>query len=237
MGELVAQKLVPTRISDLPQCKIHSGMAGSGMLRNFSKNRHEMKGLPWYCHGPYSTFQETFRDILALMLIPSPISEWPECQDTSKGILQGLRKQENVQPTIQGHWYCSKNHQVGHRLFHQIDGFIVGTFSFFDVFVTFFTGEFHPDNGVLIPKPFFTRWILPGVCLQLLVNPHFKQVSTRVFSGVEKLLRNGPIRVYRWNAAALYPLSYLVVNIFVTKFWFKIVKLENHNRLFPREEL
>ena len=51
---------------------------------------------------------------------------------------------------------------------------IVRVVSFIDVFVTFFTGEIDERSGALVPKPFFTRWFIPGVGLQLLVNPTMK---------------------------------------------------------------
>lgn len=48
--------------------------------------------------------------------------------------------------------------------------------SFASVFVEFFTGELS-DTGLIVPKPFFSRWIVPGVFLQLLVNPSMKKIA------------------------------------------------------------
>jgi len=64
---------------------------------------------------------------------------------------------------------------------------IINTITFLDVFITFFTGEIvrqtskttinnntvtQPSSKVLlVPKSFFTRWIIPGIGLQLIVNP------------------------------------------------------------------
>ena len=47
--------------------------------------------------------------------------------------------------------------------------FVVTMVCFTDVFVTFFTGEV--QGGKLVPKPWVTRWLVPGVALQLIVNP------------------------------------------------------------------
>ena len=53
---------------------------------------------------------------------------------------------------------------------------LVNTIFFLDVFVTFFTGEL-TSAGTLVPKPFFTRFILPGIGLQLIVNPAMIEIS------------------------------------------------------------
>ena len=57
---------------------------------------------------------------------------------------------------------------------------LVSWISFLDVFVTFFTGEIDESTGKLVPKSFFTRWILPGVVLQLVVNPTMKDIASIV---------------------------------------------------------
>jgi hypothetical protein len=75
-----------------------------------------------------------------------------------------------------------------------------GVVYFLDVFITFFTGEFRPESGVLMPKPFIQRWVLPGLGLQLLVNPYMNAVSEWTFEVGFHLLDYGPIRVWRWIA-------------------------------------
>ena len=35
---------------------------------------------PWYCKEPLSSVQEGFTDFVALLLIPSEVSDWPECK-------------------------------------------------------------------------------------------------------------------------------------------------------------
>lgn len=51
--------------------------------------------------------------------------------------------------------------------------------SFASVFVEFFTGELS-DTGMVVPKPFFSRWIVPGVLLQLIVNPSMRSIAGNV---------------------------------------------------------
>ena len=101
---------------------------------------------------------------------------------------------------------------------------------FLDVFVTFFTGDIHPDNGVLIPKPFVKRWIAPGLVLQLLVNPYMKEVSERVFDTMYILFDFGPVRVYRWIATVCVPIAYISVVWIIIPFWLNIVEYENKTK-------
>ncbi|KAL7547899.1 hypothetical protein ACHAWF_011170, partial [Thalassiosira exigua] len=64
---------------------------------------------------------------------------------------------------------------------------------FLDVFVTFFTGEMNQScRGNLDPKPPFARYILPGVGLQLIVNPTMRFVSKLVKRAIVHALRVGP---------------------------------------------
>jgi hypothetical protein len=73
----------------------------------------------------------------------------------------------------------------------------INTITFLDVFITFFTGEIvrqktskttidnntvtRPSSKVLlVPKSFFTRWIIPGIGLQLIVNPTMSLFSSWV---------------------------------------------------------
>jgi hypothetical protein len=73
----------------------------------------------------------------------------------------------------------------------------INTITFLDVFITFFTGEIiaqtststannftviQPSSSsiVLVPKSFFTRWVIPGIGLQLIVNPTMSLFSSWV---------------------------------------------------------
>lgn len=68
---------------------------------------------------------------------------------------------------------------------------IVKVVFFLDVFVTFFTGEL-TSSGTLVPKPFFMRYILPGIGLQLIVNPTMIEISRLVKQTVIHAVHVGP---------------------------------------------
>lgn len=86
---------------------------------------------------------------------------------------------------------------------------------FFDVLVTFFTGEFNEYTGILEPKPFFPRWILPGLLLQLLVNPVMADVANVIKALLDRANSIDIGRLLRW-AFALLPITYaFIVGCFV----------------------
>eukprot|EP00547_Thalassionema_nitzschioides_P015579 CAMPEP_0194255786 /NCGR_PEP_ID=MMETSP0158-20130606/35311_1 /TAXON_ID=33649 /ORGANISM="Thalassionema nitzschioides, Strain L26-B" /LENGTH=702 /DNA_ID=CAMNT_0038994259 /DNA_START=15 /DNA_END=2120 /DNA_ORIENTATION=- len=144
--------------------------------------------------------------VLELNLVPTPVTEWKQCggllntervekrspfrwikqirrhAQREKHILED-ESEENEKP-----WYCHEIINASQVVYIDILKFlihefliIVGIVCFLDVFVTFFTGELDPANGNLIPKPFLPRWILPGIILQLMVNPQMESVSKHVW--------------------------------------------------------
>jgi hypothetical protein len=69
----------------------------------------------------------------------------------------------------------------------------VNTIFFLDVFITFFTGELSSTTtGMIVPKPFFTRYILPGIGLQLIVNPTMVEISRLVKQMIVHAMHIGP---------------------------------------------
>lgn len=94
--------------------------------------------------------------------------------------------------------------------------YVVSTICFLDVFVTFFTGDLHPENGIIEPKPFFKRWVAPGILVQLLTNPTMKNVSGIVKSVAGFINETGPGRVARW-IFAIEPL--------MSFFWLRISEM------------
>ncbi|KAL3943742.1 MAG: hypothetical protein SGBAC_002165 [Bacillariaceae sp.] len=176
--ELIAHTFVPTRIADWPQCQIDS-----------HDGEDDTTGLRWYCEDPISSTQESIRDVLALTLIPTPVSKWSECNPisipTKKRRFTLFRRKKTPEATeVDLNWYCEQPYSTLHEHYRNLVNWfwsevvvLVGVAYFMDVFVTFFTGEFHPVFGVLMPKPIFARWILPGLVLQLAVNPYMKAVS------------------------------------------------------------
>jgi len=92
--------------------------------------------------------------------------------------------------------------------------------------VVFFTGEYNPNTGVLEPKAFFPRWILPGLALQLLVNPKMESVSEVVAIVIDGLLYYGPVRVLRWIVALFYPVL-LWASGLVRRLWYQNAVAQN----------
>ena len=234
LEELIARKLVPTSASELLQCQENMTKQKSTILPWFlvtSKATSVSNNVdrPWYCQTPY-TVQELIIDVMALALQPTHLSEL-----SSKCQMRHKSKHMKPNPKNATPWFCE--YQLIHRIYrYAVDLFwdcipvAVGMMYFLDVFVTFFTGDIHPDNGVLIPKPFVKRWIAPGLVLQLLVNPYMKEVSERVFDTMYILFDFGPVRVYRWIATVCVPIAYISVVWIIIPFWLNIVEYENKTK-------
>ena len=77
------------------------------------------------------------------------------------------------------------------RIFATLMVPVVNTIFFLDVFITFFTGEL-TSSGSLVPKPFFTRYIFPGIGLQLIVNPTMAEITRLVKRTIVHAIRVGP---------------------------------------------
>jgi hypothetical protein len=93
--------------------------------------------------------------------------------------------------------------------------------SFASVFIEFYTGELSSESGLVVPKPFFSRWIVPGVLLQLLVNPSMKNTSRNVRAVMSAVKSIGFARV-----ASFYPLLILVWDVAVESLhWF--IEIQN----------
>lgn len=88
---------------------------------------------------------------------------------------------------------------------------MVSAVSFLDVFVTFFTGELDAA-GLLVPKDFFSRWILPGVVLQLIVNPTLKDAAHIVGKCITFCQSVGPMRAFH-IIVALVPIMEAIVHV------------------------
>lgn len=55
--------------------------------------------------------------------------------------------------------------------FGQFLEFFVDAVVFLDIFIWFLTGDIDVDTHAIIPKPFFTRCVLPGTLVQVLDHP------------------------------------------------------------------
>lgn len=186
-------------------------------------------------------------------LVPRPFLEWEQCGGLSQVELKKQQKRRIAQkPQIEKQggedigtnipldapWYCHKPYPKVQAAYIDALRFLitdslvlVGIICFLDVFVTFFTGEIHPANGVLIPKPFFTRWILPGLTLQLLVNPKMAEISAWVKNLIKGATHVGPIRAWRWTRALLIPILILMASWLEHRVWRPLVRKQNASLL------
>lgn len=172
-----------------------------------------------------------------------PVIRWlKEIRRKAQGEIQRTTQEEITQTkgdkTLPTPWYCNEPFSTAQSAYIRVLRFVISEFlvvvgivCFLDVFVTFFTGELDPGNGSLVPKPFFSRWLLPGIILQLLVNPQMETVSKYVGYALQYANHVGPIRVYRWTAAFFYPLFSVLLHFFIHAIWRPFVKKNNQNPL------
>jgi hypothetical protein len=234
MPEFIALSFVPTRASQRKECR-YLESKGWSQWSFFFERKHGagMSGLdvgvrPWYCTHPASTIQEAYSDAVSLLLVPAPVSKWPECSEIKKRRWRGRGGGDNRR------WYCHQPYSSLHSMYRDMIDFlmdkfliIIGLVCFLDVFVTFFTGELDGQTGELIPKPFFARWVLPGLVLQLLLNPQLGTFAEGLSSLWERILDFGPIRVLRWSVTTIVPLALYLSKKFIRYIWMPLVKYQN----------
>jgi hypothetical protein len=156
-------------------------------------------------------------DIESIMdhnFIPTPVSQLAACAIHSEDgprILRVMRrvfrklkllKPAKAKPLP---WYCHATFATAQAVYIKTFEFMIheflvlmGVICFLDVFVTFFTGEIDVETGILAPQPFFARWFVPGLVLQLAVNPKVETAS-RVVTKVRHtsvLYIRGPLASY-----------------------------------------
>jgi hypothetical protein len=139
-------------------------------------------------------------DLLAQFLIPQRWSKLSECIPHEQKVpklkfwlwtkrLKQLitRFRNNNSKDVATVWYCQPTYMRLQGWYVSIISFAInwfleflGAVCFLDVFITFFIGRLNEDTGSLEPAPFFQRWIIPGLMLQLLVNPRMDSVATVV---------------------------------------------------------
>lgn len=125
-------------------------------------------------------------------------------------------------------WYCRRTFIgiqgyafFGATLIMEKISVFIGIILLFDVFITFFTGDFN-HVGMLVPQPFVKRWIM-GLGLKLITNPLTKPMTTSLF---QFIIDVGPGRVTYWYLAVFGPLSEYV---FLTNRWFRILQAIRNN--------
>jgi hypothetical protein len=100
------------------------------------------------------------------------------------------------------------------KLFLQL-GFMLETFidvvSFLDIFFWFFTGDLDGETGLVVPKAFFGRCILPGTLVQVLDHPTLPKVLPFYINRiVDTTISIGWSRVIRWILAIVPALTMIV---------------------------
>lgn len=152
------------------------------------------------------------------MVVPSTVLEWGECAITNT----------NTSPP----WYCKEPVVTLQTSYIKMLRFflyevlaMVDVIFFLDVFVVFFTGRFDPLTGELVPMPFFKRWILPGVLMQLLLNPRMAEVSAAVQAFFWVCVTDvGPITMWRWMASFFIPALTYLMKLLERKIWRELVR-------------
>lgn len=88
---------------------------------------------------------------------------------------------------------------------------IIDCIGFLDILVWFYTGELDESGILVVPKPFFTRCILPGTLIQVIDHPTVPKVIPHYTSYFFQAARAvGYSRVWRW-ALALYPAIHMLL--------------------------
>ena len=105
--------------------------------------------------------------------------------------------------------------QLGKMLEWFVDGVV-----FLDIFVWFFTGDIDIDTHTVIPKPFFTRCILPGTLVQVLDHPTLPDLLPGLIKSILMAFAIiGYSRCIRWSLAMIPAVKMLVFDPLVGFFF------------------
>jgi len=89
----------------------------------------------------------------------------------------------------------------------------VDAIAFFDIVVWFFTGDIDIDTHAIIPKPFFTRCILPGTLVQVLDHPTLPHLLPALLKNTMSVFASiGLSRSIRWILAVSPALKMMVLD-------------------------
>lgn len=84
---------------------------------------------------------------------------------------------------------------------------------FLDIFVWFFTGDIDVGTHAIIPKPFFTRCLIPGTLVQILDHPTVPNLLPGLFKNTLKLSDAiGYSRCIRWVLALMPAMKIVVID-------------------------
>jgi len=102
--------------------------------------------------------------------------------------------------------------------------FFVDAVVFMDIFVWFSTGDIDIDTHAIIPKPFFTRCILPGTLVQVLDHPTLPGLLPGLLkSTLATFATIGYSRCIRWILAFIPALKILILDP-LTRFFFEHIE-------------
>jgi hypothetical protein len=188
----------------------------------------------------------TIKTKLQELIIPIPVTQHKQCPCLThvRHDLSKWDRHVSKEKKCRGEpWYChplyyhSQIAYIGTMMFimEQIRG-LLALVTLLDVPMFFYTGNYEPDTSVLIPKPFFERWIFPGLFLQLLINPQMETISKLVFRGIQTILDIGPVRVLSWGISLFYPLLWVVFDFMENKVWISLVALLNRPTTPPAHQ-
>jgi hypothetical protein len=222
--ELMAEQLIPRSTSEREGCKDLGKLTWLEKLHLNKTSQQRQKrteqaptNSSWYCFEPYSEWNDASRDVISLLLEPYPVTEWSTCQGDKPKTVLGHLSQPFRGKSKPRRWYCSEPYASLQAAYRWLADFLIDEFlvlvsmiCFLDVFVTFFMGELDPDTGELVAKPFFNRWIAPGLLLQLLANPAIESFSRFLFGVWQEIQVLGPLRVMRWCIAVFVPIVYAI---------------------------
>ena len=113
---------------------------------------------------------------------------------------------------------------VGRMLEIFVDGVV-----FLDIFVWFFTGDIDLDTHAVIPKPFFTRCIIPGTLVQVLDHPTLPDLIPSLLRSTIQLSSSiGYSRCIRWILALMPAMKIVMVDPMIG-FFFKHIKKDEED--------
>ena len=105
--------------------------------------------------------------------------------------------------------------------------YFVDTIVFIDIFVWFLTGDIDAVTHTLVPKPFFTRCILPGTLVQVLDHPTLPDLLPSLLKSILATFATiGYSRCIRWGLAIIPCLKMIVLDPLTDYFFQHIEKRE-----------
>mmetsp|Transcript_13152 Transcript_13152/g.36988 ORF Transcript_13152/g.36988 Transcript_13152/m.36988 type:complete len:1105 (-) Transcript_13152:634-3948(-) len=103
--------------------------------------------------------------------------------------------------------------------------------SFCDIFFWFFTGDLDGETGLVVPKAFFGRCILPGTLVQVLDHPTLPEVLPSILGRLANLAMTiGWSRLIRWLCAVVPALKLVVVRPLSAYFFRHFEESNNSDR-------